>query len=348
LIILSVIKDVKNPLTKYKINFKTVYPELTYDQLVQLMNETYEKGLVFESFTQFKERSRNGKYVNIEKEGFRRTINQGPWPPSKNYYNIFLFGGSTTLGYGVGDNETIASYLQQLISSHINKEVKVYNFGRGYYYSTQERILFEEKLLSNFIPDYVIFIDGLNDCFYGKGEFHFKEKLSSLYNDPFSFSVRYLLDELPAIQALNKIIKIFNQKLNEGSIDSAYISSVIDRYINNKKVIEAICQKYNIKSIFIWQPIPNYKYDLQYHLFAKNINDNNPAKYIYPYMKEYVEKAEMGKNFIWCADFQEDMKKPLYVDSCHYSSFMSKVFSETIIERMKIRELLVFNSHLGR
>lgn len=55
--------------------------------------------------------------------------------------NIFIFGGSTTFSYGVKDEQTVALYLQEFLSNKLGRDVKVYNFGRIYYYYTQEQIL---------------------------------------------------------------------------------------------------------------------------------------------------------------------------------------------------------------
>ena len=130
---------------------------------MHLLKETWSRPFMYEPFTQFKERPYRGNYVNIDNNGFRYTKNQGPWPPQSQNINIFLFGGSTTFGYGVSDNQTIASYLQQYLNEKLGRNVRVYNFGRGFYYLSQERVLYEQLLTSGFVPDIAIFIDGLND-----------------------------------------------------------------------------------------------------------------------------------------------------------------------------------------
>src|SRR5918911_2555611 len=144
-----------------------VYPGFSRDEIQVLLDETYSpaRSFVYEPFTEFKERPYAGKFVNVDVNGFRLTKGQGPWPPDREkYFNIFLFGGSTTFGFGVPDDQTVASYLQTFLSNlSLTKEARVYNFGRGSYYSTQERILFEKMVAAGFRPDVAIFIDGLND-----------------------------------------------------------------------------------------------------------------------------------------------------------------------------------------
>src|SRR5215813_3181316 len=126
--------------------------------------------IIYEPFTQFREKPFVGRYVNVDPAGFRPGRGQGPWPPEPTYFNVFLFGGSTTFGYGVPDDYTIGSYLQDRLSrAGLPRPPRVYNFGRGAYFSAQERVLFEKLALDGFVPDLAVFIDGLNDFFFIDG-----------------------------------------------------------------------------------------------------------------------------------------------------------------------------------
>lgn len=126
----------------------------------QLLAETWTAPLVYEPHTGFKEGPRRGKHVNVLEPGFRMSKDQGPWPPEpQGSCAVFLFGGSTTFGYGLPDHETVASHLQDFLSgARLPCEPRVYNFGRGFYFSTQERILFEQLVEAGFVPDVAIFL----------------------------------------------------------------------------------------------------------------------------------------------------------------------------------------------
>ncbi len=113
--------------------------------------------------TQFKEAPFHGRYVNVDPSGFRASTPQGPWPPDPANFNIFLFGGSTTFGYGLSDDETLSSAIQHLLSRTSARPVFAYNFGRGSYFSTQELMLYYRLLASGSVPQVVVFVDGLND-----------------------------------------------------------------------------------------------------------------------------------------------------------------------------------------
>jgi hypothetical protein len=83
---------------------------------------------------------------------------------------VYFFGESTTMCAGT-DLTTIASYFQEHLDGRLigGKQVRAYNFGRAFYFSTQERILFQQLLLNGSVPDFAIFIDGLNEFFMEDG-----------------------------------------------------------------------------------------------------------------------------------------------------------------------------------
>jgi hypothetical protein len=149
-----------NPVTqKYDdIDLAKVYPGKTPRQIDELLSE---RPLAYETFTQFMERPFRSQYINVAAAGFRFSAHQGPWPLDPRAFNVFVFGGSTTFGYGVADSETIPSQLQEELRRRTGQPINIYNFGRSYYYSTQERILFEKLLTENQRPQLAIFIDGL-------------------------------------------------------------------------------------------------------------------------------------------------------------------------------------------
>ena len=205
---------------------KKIYPELSEEDINDLLIETWSRPYIYEKFTLFKERPYKGRYVNVDKEGFRITKNQGPWPPKNENFNIFLFGGSTTFGYGLPDDQTIASYLQEFLSNRLKQEVRVYNFGRGSYYSQQERILFEKLLFSGFIPDIAIFIDGFNDIYLIEGNPAFSKRF-----EQFDFGTK--------------------QGENDASLESKLINKLpmirlAKLYLYNLKMLDKIAPKMQI------------------------------------------------------------------------------------------------------
>ncbi len=327
---------------KYKTPLENLYPGFTKKEINQILDESWMRPYVYEPYTQFKERAFNGKYVNVHKSGFRHVKEQGPWPPDKNNFNIFVFGGSTFFNYGLPDYQTIPSYLQEFFNqkekdSHLpppTSHLCIYNFCQGYYFSSQECILLKKLITSGFIPNAALFIDGLNEFYQVNDEPFFTERLRNYFKGKQGFVLNIpivrLISESKTRKA-NDVIDINNYKFNPLEIDT-----IINRYFVNKKITESICKDFNIKSYFIWQPIPTYKYDLNYHPFADGgFGKHSLSRYGYQEMEKYFKAGILGNNFLWLADMQEGIDKSLYLDKYHYTAEMSKEIAEKIYKWLK-------------
>jgi hypothetical protein len=56
-------------------------------------------------------------------------------------------------------------------------------------------------------------------------------------------------------------------------------------------------------------------------------------------MARTVETKALGSNFIWAADMQQNLKKPLYVDAVHYSGEMTSMIAKYILDEIRDRGL---------
>jgi hypothetical protein len=349
---------------------RQVYGQSDQAEVQQLLKETWSRPYVYEAYTQFKERPFVGQYVNVAEAGFRLSKPQAPWPPVSTNLNLFVFGGSTTFGYGVADDQTTASWLQHSLGERLRRPVAVYNFGRGYYYSTQERILYERLLTSGFVPDVAIFIDGLNDFYYYNDEPFFTEELQAFIRGdrPRESSEWAYLSKLPMARfarGVRQRLGILSPTSKDedtaatipiadrsATIDTAAVfpqryddhpllNAVIDRYLRNKKIIEAASAAFSVEPVFAWQPVPTYGYDFRnYPFLAGGFYEHTYSRYGYRLMAKRSDTGAFGKNFLWCADIQQGIEAPLYVDKVHYSPLLSRLLAEKIAALMVEKGLL--------
>jgi hypothetical protein len=275
--------EAQDPAVKYgKELVATVYEGWTEPQLDTLMAESWGRPMAYEPFTQFRERAVRGRYVNIDARGYRWGGDQPPWPPRPEAFNIFFFGGSTTFGYGLPDDQTIPAYLQAALEARsCNRAVAVYNFGRGFYYSSQERALFERLLTSGVEPDLAIFLDGLNDYFYRDDVPSFTEPLVAVMNGEAGKLVPAtdrLTHRIPITRAASAVMRRLapapvdtpSTATAGAARDEGNARAVTDRWFRNRAVIEATGERFGVPTFFVIQPVPTYGYDLAYHPFAED------------------------------------------------------------------------------
>ena len=328
----------------------TVHPGLTPEGINNLISETRHLTQIYDPYTQFKEKPSHGQYVTVDPHGFRLVAHQQSWPPPKGEFTVFFFGGSTTFGYGVADPQTVPSLFQEILARDYGITARVYNFGRGSYFSVQERYLFEKLLIEGFVPDVAVFVDGLNDFTNIYAEPARTKDLKD-FMDGGEISVsRRVLSSLPVMRALG--LMQASRPDDPGKSREAFKSSppelqkevlrrVVKRYLTNKRMTEAVAQEFNVVPVFVWQPVPVYKHNRQYCVFGGyDYDDGLPALSPgYKLMADTVEKRPMGRNFIWAADIQENLEKPLYVDAVHYSGEMSRILAKSIAEKVRERSL---------
>jgi lysophospholipase L1-like esterase len=312
-----------------------VYPNWKESDLEQLLRETRNRPYTSEEYTGFRERPFAGRYVRVTKEGYRISKNQGPWPPRAEYFNIFFLGGSTTFGYDLPDNETVPSFLQELLPEVDGKKTYVYNFGRSDYFSTNERILLEQLLISGLRPDMAIVMDGLN-------EFDNDPTAKSPASDTSPSPITEVYENLTLFRLVNYVKYRFKKdqapsastlQAAENDPEAMRIEATLARYVANKKTITAVAGAFGVAAAFVWHPVPTYRYDLSLHPFAKTgWNGLFLTRRGYQLAAEQVRSGRWGHHLVWCADLQASAREPLYVDKWHYTAKFSRDVAACVVQ----------------
>lgn len=333
-----------------------VYPGMSREEIGALLAETRSpaRTYVYEPFIGYKDRPYAGRFINILAEGFRLTRGQGPWPPDRGrFYTVFLFGGSTAYGWGLPDDQTPASHLQEALPGVVaGRELRVYNFARPGYFSTHERILFERLITAGFAPDMAVFVDGLNDFMALEDRPRNADGLERLFMERAEGPPEpSILERVPLARAVRRL-KAWavpqpsdpddaGQSRRAALHDGATFDRIIQRYARSKGMIDAVAGVNGVRAVFVWQPVSVYKYDLRYHAFADlQLERYDAPRLGYPRMAEFAGRGTLGDNFIWCADIQEGLSEPLYVDAIHYTDAMSRRVAACITDGMTERNLL--------
>jgi lysophospholipase L1-like esterase len=294
-----------------------------------VLRETWSRPYIYEPFVQFSERPFAGRFVNVHQAGFRRGVDQGPWPPVRGNFNIFVFGGSTTFGYGVRDEQTVPSLLQQRLgASTPGRPVRVYNFGRGHYYLTQERILYERMLVNGVVPDLAVFVDGVNDLHYFEDAPEKTPQLVRMFENGYMkwrHENEAWASDLPAYLAPPRE----RVPLVDETARRAAAARVLERYQRSLKAIDTLSSAFGTRARYAWHPCPQWGYDPRLHAFSSPQIDPRLIEYGYETMNR--RRAEIP-GLIWCADVHRSARTPLYVDALHFGPELSRMVADCIAD----------------
>ena len=134
--------------------------EVFYDNRLSL-RRTYER------FGYLGIRECSSKNFNIESDGARS--NGKLRTAGSDVYKVHCYGGSTTVGDIVSDDQTISAYLESDLSSRSEVKIAVFNYGAGNHTSLHSTLRLLDHCLSGNIPDQAVFLNGFNDCYYSAG-----------------------------------------------------------------------------------------------------------------------------------------------------------------------------------
>ena len=262
---------------------------------------------IHEFFTQFRERPATGRYVNVDAAGFRRTSAAHPWPPAAGHRNVFLFGGSTVFGYGVTDDQTLAAALEtHLARGTTGEPTRVYNFGRGGYFSLQQRVLFEQLVAGDARPELAIFVDGVDEFLFADGRPALTEQLERSAWRQRTRGLR--LGDLPVLKLLGGSATA-TPPLGlpvpvSAPQDPDLAAMVVERYVRNRDLTKHEAAAVGVRTLFVWEPSGGRST----HLTTEG------------YRRLAAFPPERG--FVWCADERPSPGETGYIDNVHYAPAM--------------------------
>ena len=321
--------------TKYK--FKNYKPYS--NEVLRILNLNEKEGLIlyletwqkkrlyeYEQFTGLIESPRKDfKYVNVSKTNGRKIKNGDVCN-----VNFFFYGGEATFGYNVTDEQTFSSYFKDELNNKFpNKNLCVFNFGRGSYFSTQENVLFLQHLLKKKFKsgDFVFFVDGMNEGgnknilntqFLEEIYIVFHQKYWNLYK--YTFPI--FLETLPVVQFINKIQKK-NKSINlqqKNFPESKNNEELFQVFQDNIDVRTGICKKFELNCYTFLQPFAGI-HGMFLKADEKNFFEIQNKKY------RILKKA---KNVIDISPSLNNEKELSYVDNANYSPPANKSIAKFI------------------
>jgi hypothetical protein len=302
---------------------------------------------IFEPFTLFRMRPLRGRYVNVARQGFRLGGGSTVWPPDSRALSIFVFGGSTAFGYHVADEETIASQMAaRLHELTAAPPAAAYNFATAGDIAVQERIRLENLLVEGIKPNVAIFIDGFDEFV--------APYYAPLVLQPLFRAIAESYASTSALQPVRQAMRQLGQKALRrlaGSIDADESrlcrvpgpAVVVSRYLKNMRMSEAICAAFGVRPLFVWQPVPCYRYARIYEGPYADIRRGS-APLLDAVRRGYelmgnLRGALAPETFLWLADMQVGRDEELYADADHYTVGFSQEIGYRIAQHLLDHDL---------
>lgn len=283
------------------------------------------RAVTFEPYTQFRVTEMGGAHVNVTAAGYRVGAAPQTWPPARDAVNVFVFGGSMAFGYGVSDGETVPAQLESLLrAAHPGKRITVYNFAVPNYDGSQMRIRLEQLLLAGHKPDIAVFLDGFS-VFIAPFYAPVMHRLfaDALAHQGFAARLAHALKRTPDVSA-------------QCIVPDA--TEALARYAANRKLIEAVCDAFGVEPLFVWQPVPCYRYA---RTDAEPIDAAHgpDAAQLLACVRQGYDLMEARKDggdarFLWLADMQRERRDQLYCDPDHYNPAFSREIAEQIAQAL--------------
>jgi hypothetical protein len=275
-----------------------LFPGRTPREVAALSLESRRfRGLAYLPYAQFVEGAYAGRFVHVDRAGFRSGGVPLPWPPEAGATNVFVFGDSTTFGDGLPDDATVPAALAALLGRR-GRPVRVYNFGCAGYFSTQERVRFEALLVEGRVPAIAVFVDGIGDFARPDGEPALTDRLRQLManaGEPPQDPLRAALGALPLARAATALRTwagaepepAADTRPTPGRPVEATAAGVLARYLENKRQIGASARARGVRALFVWQPAPGVGGDAT----ARSLG-----------YAQLAARRDLGPDFAWCAD----------------------------------------------
>lgn len=235
-----------------------------------------QKGFPYAAWVGYEVPVFHSRMVNVDNGPgslpLRRSLESAsPIAPGKRIINVWCFGGSTTYSVDVADTDTLPSALERVLNQRLadrNVQVRVTNWGRPGYYTSQEVALLQAVLRqSATAPAAVIFLDGVNDTTHlmqtDDRPSHTDDIISAVQQAQFDDNGLRHFTWIPLVRlAFEMRARLHPAGPDLGPPPPAPPDRLVKVYHDNIRMVQGMGDRLGFRSYFFWQPVSFYRYDL--------------------------------------------------------------------------------------
>jgi len=289
----------------------------------------------------------NSRFMNVDKFGnryapeLRNQTSREFCRENAHRILVHVYGGSTTLGAHVSDDETIPYFLLKNFQSRGNENAVVINCGGNNHTSLHCALRFLDDCLKGQIPDHAVFLNGWNDATHADGggdgivDFLNACLAASQSESQESLSISEIRSSIQGVNRDN----YRSRRIISGDYEH-FLNFFKSRYNSAISLAYEVSQIFGSKIKFFLEPSAFISCRKDQDLMPK-IRDLNSAtpmvSYIYNEIysigiNKFLGKKQFGnkkvESLISCG--QNLQKFPLFVDDCHFSPQFNKYLSQEI------------------
>lgn len=305
--------------------------------------------------------------TNINGEGLRVVPGASDSPDA---FRVFMFGGSTMMGWDTTDGRTIAGNVQRMLSRCTSRPVCVTNFGQHAYVATQELIELQLQLRVGNIPDLVVFYDGTNEVWSAyetdtAGVHFFLSEIADLYENrhfrveeglrrPFmrllsGLSSARLLGSVLGLREPESRVVLFQAAPSMCALygsefmdPSVFARDIMEVYEGNLRIIRALSVEFGFDCLVCWQPVVltgNKDLAAEELVIAEGQNDFLRRVYLECEAGARELEAEYG-GFACISDVFDHQTEQVFTDICHLNALGDSLVALRIVCELGSRDML--------
>jgi lysophospholipase L1-like esterase len=303
-------------------------------------------------YVEWWQRSFRGAFVTLDERGLRPT--PGEETANGEAIRILCFGGSTMMGMGARDDQTIPAVLARRLTERGHR-VSVTNYGQLGHNSTQEVITLQQLLKSTEPIDIALFYDGINEMACAEQTGH----ADGLFNEARRRAEFNLLHPdrrrdliaagliASAPRTLRRLRRLTGlplrgplpmEQVDLSRVDLAELArEVIAVYLANMRLVRLLAGEYAFQPIFFWQPVittKKFKTPDERRWVADYTIDPERRRLLYEAIinerRRHPELIE-ASDIIDLSALFDDWTEPVYIDLYHLSEAGNAAAAEAML-----------------
>ena len=327
--------------------------QLTLSCHMPTWSQEFNEAVAWDPYLGFRNSANlKGERLNTNSLGYRGEEVTQPKPSDMT--RIVVLGGSTAMGYGVYDDETIPAYLEKILKDELpDQQIEVINAAMAGFNSSQELVQLSLDVL-DLEPDMVIIIDGANDLLFGLATDWQPHRTPAMRQQAMEYTAirkgeakeitrqvfRAILHQSTALALVQQFRLPRANKENFSNF--TLHPETIDVYMMNHLRMASLAKDSGIKIVFVLQPLlgvgdkalsdtestilkeaPDFSLKMNQHLSEITV--------------ALADSQKCTMNHTLCLDFVNVFathSQTLFIDGVHFNPLGNQIFAQQLAKKL--------------